>query len=94
MPFASPGPVAIAIGPITLRWYSLILVGAAFVALSLAKREAARRGEDVDRFMITAAFTLAAAIVGARVYHIVLSWDYFSRFPLKAFANDFKMQQP
>jgi phosphatidylglycerol---prolipoprotein diacylglyceryl transferase len=86
MTFASPGPIAFALGPLHIRWYGLLLGSSALLALALAQREAARRGEAVDPFLTTCSFTLAGAIVGARLYHVAFNLDYFSHFPLKVFA--------
>jgi phosphatidylglycerol:prolipoprotein diacylglycerol transferase len=84
--FASPGPIAVSIGPIHVRWYGLLLGCAALLGLALAKREAVRRGEPVDPFLTACSFTLAGAIVGARLYHVAFNLDYFGRFPWKVFA--------
>lgn len=84
--FASPGPIAFSIGPLQVRWYGLLLGGAALLGLALAKREALRRGEPLDPFVTACSFTLAGAIAGARLYHVAFNFDYFGRFPWKAFA--------
>jgi phosphatidylglycerol:prolipoprotein diacylglycerol transferase len=86
MMFASPGPIAIAIGPVHIRWYGLLLGTSALLAFALAQREAARRGEALDPFLTACSFALAGAIVGARLYHVAFHLDYFSRFPLKVLA--------
>lgn len=85
IPFASPGSIAISIGPVTLRWYGLLLAGAALLGLALAQREAARHGGAQD-FLATACVALAGGIVGARLYYVAFHWEYFSRSPLKVFA--------
>jgi phosphatidylglycerol:prolipoprotein diacylglycerol transferase len=84
--FASPGPIAFSIGSLQLRWYGLLLGGAALLGLGLAKRDALRRGEPLDPFVTACSFTLAGAIVGARLYHVAFNLDYFLRFPWKVFA--------
>ena len=86
MMFASPGPVAVALGPVHLRWYGLLLGTAALLGFALARREALRRGEPLDPFLTACSVTLAGAIVGARLYHVAFHLDYFSRFPLKVLA--------
>jgi phosphatidylglycerol:prolipoprotein diacylglycerol transferase len=84
--FASPGPIAVSLGPLSIRWYGLLLGGSALLGLALARREAIRRGEPLDPFMATCAYTLGGAVAGARLYHVALNLDYFGRHPLKVFA--------
>jgi phosphatidylglycerol---prolipoprotein diacylglyceryl transferase len=84
--FASPGPIALSIGPLHVRWYGLLLGVAALLGLGLAKREAIRRGEPVDPLLTACSFTLAGAIVGARLYHVAFHLDYFGRAPWKILA--------
>jgi phosphatidylglycerol:prolipoprotein diacylglycerol transferase len=86
MRFASPGPVALAVGPLTVRWYGLLLATAAVVGLLLATREAERRGLPPDRFATTCWLALAGGIVGARLYHVALNWEYFARAPARVLA--------
>jgi phosphatidylglycerol:prolipoprotein diacylglycerol transferase len=84
--FASPGPIAVSLGPLSIRWYGLLLGGSALLGLALARREAIRRGEPLDPFMAACAYTLGGAVAGARLYHVALNLDYFGRHPLKVFA--------
>jgi len=86
MMFASPGPIALSLGPIHIRWYGLLLGTAALLGFALAQREAMRRGEPLEPFLTACSVTLAGAIVGARLYHVAFHLDYFSRFPLKVLA--------
>ncbi|MBW8005040.1 MAG: prolipoprotein diacylglyceryl transferase [candidate division NC10 bacterium] len=46
--FASPGAVAIQIGPVAIRWYGLLIAPAVLIGTLLAQREARRRGEDPE----------------------------------------------
>ena len=55
------------------------LIASAFVAgIWLAQREARRRGQDPERIADLAGWILVAALVGSRVYFILVNWsEYF-----------------
>ncbi len=84
--FASPGPIAASFGPVTVRWYGLLLACAAVLALALARHDAAKRGEDAEAFLATWRLALAGGIVGSRLYHVAFHWEYFRQFPLRMLA--------
>jgi phosphatidylglycerol:prolipoprotein diacylglycerol transferase len=60
-----------------------VLIAAAFMAgIWLAQREARRRGQDAERIADLAFWVLVAALVGSRVYFILVNWDdYFGAGP-------------
>ena len=62
--FASPGAVALAIGPMSIRWYGVLLAGAAVLGLALARRQAVRQGEDLESFVTACCLALGGGIVG------------------------------
>jgi phosphatidylglycerol:prolipoprotein diacylglycerol transferase len=84
--FQSPGPSAASIGPLQLRWYGLLLACAATLGLGLARREAIRRGEDLEAFLTTACLALGGGILGARLYHVAFHLDDFARAPWRVLA--------
>jgi phosphatidylglycerol:prolipoprotein diacylglycerol transferase len=71
-------PVAIQIGPISIHWYGIFYVVAAVAAAWLAMREARRRGLDTDRVWSGLLVAAAGGIIGARIYHVVHEWDFYS----------------
>jgi phosphatidylglycerol:prolipoprotein diacylglycerol transferase len=86
IPWASPGPTAVQLGPITLRWYGVLLATGALLALVLARRDARQRGEDLEALLATCCVALAGGIIGARAYYVIFHWETFRAFPLDAFA--------
>ncbi len=67
-------------GPVRLplHTYGLLIAAGFLVGIWLAQREAARRGQDPDRIADLAFWILVAALVGSRVYFILVNWsDYF-----------------
>jgi phosphatidylglycerol---prolipoprotein diacylglyceryl transferase len=61
-----------------LHSYGLLIASAFLVGIWLAQREARRRGQDPERLADLAFWILVAALVGSRVYFILVNWDdYF-----------------
>jgi phosphatidylglycerol---prolipoprotein diacylglyceryl transferase len=61
-----------------LHTYGLLIAAGFLVAISLAQREARRRGQDAERIADLAFWILVAALVGSRIYFILVNWaDYF-----------------
>lgn len=79
-------PIALQLGPFSIRWYALCIVTGLMLAVYLASQEGPRKGisaDDVTDFILLA-FPLA--IVGARLYYVLFSWsDYRANF-LEIFA--------
>ncbi|MBI2763688.1 MAG: prolipoprotein diacylglyceryl transferase [Chloroflexi bacterium] len=64
-------PVAFSILGFPIRWYGLILVAAASVAIWFAQREARRRGIDAQTVSDAAVVAGAAALVGGRLLYVL-----------------------
>ncbi len=79
--FTSPGPEIVHIGPITLRWYGLLIASGALLGLMLATREALRRGLDADALTTAAMLALLVGFLGARAYYVAFNWDVYARRP-------------
>lgn len=84
--FRSPGPVAFELGPVTIRWYGVLMALAMAVGLWLAYRDARRRGVDPDELLKVAELGLLGGLVGARLYYVAFNWDYYGRALLKIVA--------
>lgn len=74
-------PIAISIGPVQVHWYGIIIAVAVLVAATLATVEARRRREDPEHAWSMLLFVLIAGIVGARVYHVIHEWGFYSQDP-------------
>ena len=81
------------LGPLTIRWYGLLLVSGAFVGAYVAALEAQRRGENPDHAWNILTPALIAGIIGARLYHVFSTpagctatvmgcgWPWYSQHP-------------
>jgi phosphatidylglycerol:prolipoprotein diacylglycerol transferase len=61
-----------------LHTYGLLIATGFIVGIGLAQREGKRRGQDPDAIADLSFWILVAALVGSRVYFILVNWhDYF-----------------
>lgn len=65
------------IGGFTLRLYSVMIMLGLIAGAWLATREARRRGEGPGYVLDALIFCVPLALIGARLYHVVSSWDYY-----------------
>jgi phosphatidylglycerol:prolipoprotein diacylglycerol transferase len=73
----TPNPIALALGPIEVRWYGIGYVAAIVAGTWLATREARRRGERTDVILDGVVFLAIAALIGGRAYHVIDQWAYY-----------------
>jgi phosphatidylglycerol---prolipoprotein diacylglyceryl transferase len=78
---ASPGAVAFHLGPLTVRWYG-ILIGLGFLMATWAATFLCkRRGLDTDTVINGALASFVGGILGARLYFVALDWQSFANHP-------------
>jgi phosphatidylglycerol:prolipoprotein diacylglycerol transferase len=71
-------PIALRIGDIEVHWYGIIIASAVLAAGWVGTIEARRRGEDPDVGWSMLLPVLVLAIIGARLYHVVHEWGFYS----------------
>jgi len=86
MAFQSPGPILLDLGFLQLRWYGL-LIGLGFVAafavgqLIIMKQRPKPNFYNPDEFDNFAFMILLGGIIGARLWFVILNYDYYLRYP-------------
>ena len=81
-----PNPVLIRIGPIAIYWYGVLIVAGSMLAAQIASKLSRRNGHDPEIAWNLLLVVLIAGIIGARLYHIVSSWDYYRAHPGQMFG--------
>lgn len=90
--FKSPGPIAVSLRlppdlpvvgslQLSIRWYGVLIATAMALGLWLASREAQRRGEPSDELLKAAEFALIGGLLGARLYYVLFTLDYYQTQP-------------
>lgn len=79
----SVDPVLAYVGPISLRWYGLIVAAAMAAAIFVALREGLRRGVAEDEIYSLAFWTILSGIVVARLINVAGDWDSY-RYSLRS----------
>ena len=74
-------PVIVALGPLKLRWYSLMIMIGVMVGVWLSARLAERRGISADDIYNAAFWVVGFGIVGARLTHVIDQWDHYAANP-------------
>lgn len=76
-------PVAFTIFGIDIRWYGVLISIAVVIGTLLALREARRKGVNEDTLIDFLLFAIPAAIIGARLYYVIFSWNSYKNNPLE-----------
>jgi prolipoprotein diacylglyceryl transferase len=71
----SPSSSTLDLGPLTIHLYGLMLLIAIAVAATVAGRRWVARGGEWDLIFRCIVWGVGSGIVGARLYHLVTSWD-------------------
>ena len=78
--------MAFSAGPITVRWYGLIITAAVVIGYAIAYKRVKDRGQDPEHLTNILIYGLISAIIGARAYYVLFSLkDYLSN-PVEALA--------
>jgi len=78
-------PVIFSIGHIMIRWYSLIVTLAIIIGVSIAWREAKRKGFSEKHFNDAILWVIVAGLIGARLFHVIDHWSHeYAANPIRA----------
>lgn len=84
--FASPGPILISIGPITIRWYGLLIASAVLIGITLSQYLAKQRKINPDLIGDLAIWLVIGAIPAARLYYVIFQWSEYAQNPERIVA--------
>ncbi|MBD2578106.1 prolipoprotein diacylglyceryl transferase [Oscillatoria sp. FACHB-1406] len=84
--FQSPGPIISQFGPLVLRWYSLLIVSAIIIGMTLSQYLAKRRRINPELVADLALWLVVAAIPCARLYYVLFEWKNYVGRPEEIIA--------
>lgn len=84
--FTSPGPILVELGPITIRWYGLLIATAVLIGVSLSQYLAKQRQINPELLSDVAIWLVIAAVPAARLYYVAFEWEQYATDPQRIFA--------
>ncbi|MEB3247349.1 MAG: prolipoprotein diacylglyceryl transferase [Synechococcus sp.] len=84
--FTSPGPELIQFGPLTLRWYGLLIAAAVLIGLNLSSRLGQSRKLENGLISDLLPLLVMFSVAGARLYYVAFEWHNYADQPIKALA--------
>ena len=78
-------PIAFSIGPLSVRWYGIIITLGIVLAVIYCAYRARQEGISFDTMLDIAIFTIIFGVVGARAYYVLTSLEKYDSF-LEAIA--------
>jgi prolipoprotein diacylglyceryl transferase len=73
----SPPSDRIRIGPLTFRFYGLMIALGVLAAVEMGRRRWSVRGGDPDDIVEVAKWGVPAGLIGARIYHVLTDWKSY-----------------
>lgn len=74
-------PIAFRIFGIDIAWYGILISLGILFGIAVATYRAKKEGLYNDVIMDMALIAVPAAIIGARAYYVIFSWDFYSKNP-------------
>ena len=79
-------PIFLEIGPLEIRYYGLMYAISFMIAIYFGKKWAEKKGINGIIFENFAFITIISGLIGARVYYVLLSLNYYLNNPLDIIA--------
>lgn len=76
----------ITIGGFTIKYYGILIAVGFLLGLLVTQREALRTGQNPDDYLDYLLAMILPAIIGARLYYVIFSWDYYGSHPKEILA--------
>lgn len=72
---------SITIGGFSIAYYGMIIALGMILGFLMASWQAKRTGQNQELYLDLAVWDIIFAIIGARIYYVVFSWDYYAKHP-------------
>jgi phosphatidylglycerol:prolipoprotein diacylglycerol transferase len=79
-------PIIFQIGPVSIRWYGVLIMAGVILGLVLAGREAKRQDVSIELIYDLFFYMILSAVLGARLYYVIFSWDLYRNNIQEVFA--------
>ncbi len=79
-------PYLFKIGNFELRIYSLMIITGLLICIFMAGRKMVKMGYKKEYLENMIIVVFIAALIGARIYYVIFSWEYYKDNPLEIFA--------
>ncbi|TVQ42426.1 MAG: prolipoprotein diacylglyceryl transferase [Gloeocapsa sp. DLM2.Bin57] len=79
--FQSPGPIIWEIGPLTIRWYGLLIATAVLIGVNLSQYLAKKRQVKPELIGDLVIWLIIASIPMARMYYVLFKWQEYALNP-------------
>lgn len=84
--FTSPGPIIFQLGPLSIRWYGLLIATAVLIGITLSQYLAKLRHVNPELLGDLVIWLVLAAIPGARLYYVFFEWEQYKQNPIDMIA--------
>lgn len=72
---------SITIGGFSIAYYGIIIAFGMLCGFLLANWQAKRTNQNTELYLDLAVWDIIFAVIGARIYYVLFSWDYYSEHP-------------
>lgn len=77
--------VALSFAPFTVYWYGIIVVTGILLGTAYGLWRAKQFGLDTDKMGDVVLYSIMVSLVGARLYYVAFTWDYYKLHPAEIF---------
>ena len=75
----------ITIGGFTIAFYGMIIAFGMVMGYLMTAFQAKRTGQEPDLYLDLALWDIVFAVIGARIYYVIFTWDYYKDNLLQIF---------
>ncbi|MDD6878790.1 MAG: prolipoprotein diacylglyceryl transferase [bacterium] len=73
--------IALSIGPITIYWYSIMIIIGTVIGLIILFCEVKKNKMNINFFYDLIFYVMLFGIIGARIYYVLFNLDYYMTYP-------------
>ena len=73
------------LGPITIYWYSVLIISAILIGLYFASKQAEKNKLGKEFIIDLICYLVPVGVIGARIYYVIFNFDLFKDEPLSVF---------